>query len=87
MSRINKNYVYILLCSDKTLYTGWTTDLETRIIAHNSAKGAKYTRGRLPVELVYSECYNDKREAMRRECQIKKMTRLQKQDLIERSRK
>ena len=49
------NYVYILKCSDNTLYTGWTTSLEKRIKAHNSGKGAKYTRARLPVEIVYFE--------------------------------
>ena len=47
------NYVYILSCSDNTLYTGWTNDLERRINVHSSGKGAKYTRGRLPVKLVY----------------------------------
>lgn len=55
------NYVYILSCSDNTLYTGWTNDLERRINVHSSGKGAKYTRGRLPVKLVYFEKFNDKK--------------------------
>ena len=55
------NYVYILSCSDNTLYTGWTNDLERRINVHSSGKGAKYTRGRLPVKLVYFEKFNEKR--------------------------
>lgn len=77
------NYTYILRCSDGTLYTGWTDDLEKRIAAHNSGKGAKYTRSRLPAELVYSEAHQDKREAMSREWHIKRMTREQKLQLIE----
>ena len=52
------NYVYILECSDNTLYTGWTTDLKKRISAHNSGKGAKYTKSRLPVKLVYFESFS-----------------------------
>ncbi len=54
------NYVYILKCSDGTLYCGWTTDLKRRVDAHNNGKGAKYTRSRSPVELVYSEKYEEK---------------------------
>lgn len=77
------NFTYILLCSDGTLYTGWTDDLEKRLAAHNSGKGAKYTRSRLPVRLVYSEEYENKREAMSREWHIKRMTREQKLQLIE----
>ena len=61
------NYVYILRCKDDTFYCGWTTDLTERIVAHNSGKGAKYTRSRLPVELVYYEKYDTKHEAMSRE--------------------
>lgn len=77
------NYVYILLCSDGTLYTGWTNDLEKRIKIHNDGKGAKYTKTRRPVTLVYYEVYQEKREALKRECQIKKMTRKKKLQLIE----
>lgn len=76
------NYVYILKCSDETLYTGWTTDLKKRIKTHNSGKGAKYTRGRTPVKLIYYEKYDDKLIAQRREREIKKLTRDEKIQLI-----
>ena len=78
------NYVYILKCSDNTLYTGWTTSLERRLKAHNSGKGAKYTRVRLPVEIVYFEEFQDKKEAMKREYAIKQLSRQEKLKLIER---
>ena len=77
------NYVYILLCSDNTLYTGWTNDLEERLCAHNSGTGAKYTRMRLPVKLVYTENFETKSEAMKREYEIKKLSRGKKCELIE----
>ena len=76
------NYTYILLCADGTLYCGWTNDLEKRVEAHNSGKGARYTRSRLPVKLVYSESFETKREAMSREWQIKQLTRRDKLALI-----
>lgn len=76
------NYVYILSCSDNTLYTGWTNDLERRINVHSSGKGAKYTRGRLPVKLVYFEKFNDKKLAMKREYAIKGLSREEKLKLI-----
>lgn len=76
------NYVYILMCKDNTLYTGWTTSLERRVKVHNEGKGAKYTRGRLPVELVYFEEFSTKSEALKRECEIKKMKREEKNLLI-----
>ena len=76
------NYVYLLRCRDGTFYCGWTTDLTERIVAHNSGKGAKYTRSRLPVELVYYEEYESKHEAMSREWYIKRMTREEKTELI-----
>ncbi len=72
------NYVYILRCADGTLYCGWTTDLEARLATHNSGKGAKYTRSRRPVELVYSEAYEDRHDALSREWHIKRMTREEK---------
>ena len=75
-------HVYILCCADNTLYTGWTTDLEGRIKAHNAGTGAKYTRGRGPVELVYSEELPDKQAAMQREYAIKQLTRKEKLSLI-----
>jgi putative endonuclease len=79
------NYTYIVECKDGTLYTGWTTDLERRMKAHNSGKGAKYTRSRLPVVLRYYESFETKQEAMRREYEIKQLTRKEKEKLIEKS--
>lgn len=76
------NYTYILRCADGTLYTGWTVDLQKRLKVHNCGLGAKYTRSRRPVELVYYEAYEDKQEAMRREYAIKQMTRTEKIKLI-----
>lgn len=81
------NYVYILRCSDDSLYCGWTTDLEARIKTHNSGKGAKYTRSRLPVTLVYHEEYEDRHEALSREWHIKRMSRSDKLELIEKKTK
>ena len=75
--------VYILLCEDGSLYTGWTNDLQKRIALHNSGRGAKYTRGRGPLELVYSEELPDKEAALRRECAIKKLRREQKLALLQ----
>lgn len=77
------NYVYILKCADGTLYTGWTNDIEKRIETHNSGNGAKYTRSRLPVELVYFEKHEDKSCALKRELQIKALPRSEKQKLID----
>ena len=75
-------YVYVLECADKTLYTGYTNDLDKRLKAHNSGKGVKYTRSRRPVRLIYSECFESKSEALKREYQIKQLTRTQKLKLI-----
>ena len=80
---MKRNYTYMVKCSDGTLYTGWTTDLEHRVKAHNDGEGAKYTRSRRPVELVYYEEYATKAEAMNREYSIKQLTRKQKEKLIE----
>jgi putative endonuclease len=79
------NYVYLLRCSDDTLYCGWTTDLAARLAAHNGGSGAKYTRSRLPVELVYYEAHSDRHEALSREWHIKRMTRGEKLKLIKES--
>jgi putative endonuclease len=76
-------YVYILECSDNTLYTGWTNNLEKRIETHQKGKGAKYTKSRLPIKLVYSEEFDDKISAQKREYEIKKMERSKKLQLIE----
>ena len=83
---IGMYYVYILKCCDGTLYCGYTNDVEKRFETHQSGKGAKYTRGRLPLELVYTEEFETKSEAMKRECEIKKMSREKKMELIEKQR-
>lgn len=77
-----KFYTYIIECADKTLYTGYTDNLEKRINKHNSGLGAKYTRGRLPVHIVYSEKFLDQSSARKREYEIKQLTKLQKIALI-----
>ena len=79
------NYVYLLRCSDGSLYCGWTSDLAARVASHNNGTGAKYTRSRLPVELVYFEEYEDRREAMSREWHIKRMRREEKLKLLEKN--
>ena len=76
-------FVYMLRCKDGSLYTGWTNDLEHRLAMHNSERGAKYTRGRGPLELVYSEELPDKEAALRRECAMKKLRREQKLALLQ----
>ena len=77
------NYTYIVECRDGSLYTGWTNNLEKRIQVHNAGKGAKYTKSRLPVKLVYWESFETKEEAMSREHAIKHMKRREKLLLIE----
>lgn len=78
------NYTYIVQCADGTLYTGWTTNVMRRLKEHNEGKaGAKYTRTKRPVNLVYYEGYETKEEAMRREYAIKQLTRKEKLELIE----
>jgi len=78
-----KHSVYILKCADDTLYTGYTIDIERRVLEHNSEKiGAKYTKARRPVEVVYTEVFDSKGDAMRREIEIKKLTRVAKLSLI-----
>ncbi len=78
------DYTYILSCSDGSLYIGWTNHLEQRLKDHNAGKaGAKYTRSRRPVEIIYYEGYSSMQEAMHREAELKKMTRKQKLDLIQ----
>lgn len=76
------NYTYILECKDGTYYTGWTNNLEKRLKDHNEGRGAKYTKARLPVSLIYYEEFQTKEEAMRREYVIKHMTRSEKENLI-----
>ena len=76
------NYTYMVRCADGSLYTGWTTDVERRVQWHNQKKGAKYTKSRLPVELVYYEVFDTKEEAMRREAAIKKLSKERKELLV-----
>ena len=80
------SYVYFLRCGDGSLYTGWTNDLEQRLAAHQSGKGAKYTRGRLPIEMVYFEEMPDKSAALKRENELKKLKKTEKELLIKTSR-
>ncbi|MDD4343526.1 MAG: GIY-YIG nuclease family protein [Eubacteriales bacterium] len=76
-------YTYILECKDGTYYTGWTNNLEKREETHNKGLGAKYTKSRLPVKVVYFETFDKKEEAMKREWQIKKLTRTKKMKLFD----
>ena len=79
------HYVYLLRCGDGTYYCGYTVDITARIAAHATGRGARYTRGRGPLELVYSEVYRDRSEALRREAEIKRLGRREKMALIGRS--
>lgn len=76
------NYTYLLLCADKSLYCGWTNHIEERVLAHNEGRGAKYTKSRRPVKLVYTEEFGTKQEAMKREAAIKRLSRTEKWNLI-----
>lgn len=82
LAQQQNNYVYIVRCHDQTLYTGWTNHLEKRIKAHNTGKGAKYTKARRPVELVYFETFERKSDALKREYQIKQLKKSEKEKLI-----
>lgn len=75
-------YTYMLRCADQSLYTGYTNDIKKRVKLHNEGKGAKYTRSKLPVELVYLEMFSSKSEAMKREIAIKKLKKEEKERLI-----
>ncbi len=77
------NFTYLLRCVDGTLYCGWTNDLEKRLSAHNAGTASKYTRSRLPVELIYAERHDTKQEAMSREYRIKRLPKHQKLQLID----
>ena len=76
------NYVYLLRCADGTYYCGWTTDPQARLRAHNRGRGAKYTRSRLPVALVYQEAWEDRHAALSREWHLKRLSRAEKEALI-----
>lgn len=75
-------FAYMLLCADGTIYSGYSTDLNHRIKIHNSGRGAKYTRSRLPVKLVFTECFPTKSEALKREAALKKLSHTEKLALI-----
>ena len=77
------HYVYLVRCADDSIYCGWTTDLKKRVRAHNSGQGAKYTRSRRPVKLVYAEEFEEKQEALSREWHLKRLNRAEKIRLIE----
>ena len=80
------SYVYVLRCGDGSLYTGWTNDLEQRLAAHQSGKGAKYTRGRLPIDMVYYEELPDKSTALKRENELKNLKKAEKELLIQQAK-
>ena len=77
----NKHYAYMLRCKDNTIYSGYAVDVYKRLAVHNSGKGAKYTRARLPVELIYYEEFENKSDALRREREFKKYTHKQKEQI------
>jgi len=85
--RIGQFFVYIVKCNDQTYYTGYTSDLKKRLKLHNDGKGAKYTKGRRPVELVWNKEYKQFRRAFLEELRIKKLTRNQKEKIIDEHRK
>ena len=87
LSKTEGWYVYIIECSDKSLYTGITSNIEHRIKDHNSGKGCRYTRSRLPVKLVYTEICRTKSQVLKREAQLKKWTRVKKNALIKQNYK
>ena len=84
-TQATEHFVYMLRCADGTLYSGYTTNPDRRTAVHNSGRGAKYTRARLPVELVYCERAETKSQALKREAALKKLTRAEKMLLIEQS--
>ncbi len=77
------HFVYVLRCADDTLYTGYTTDVDRRVAEHDSGDGAKYTRGRTPVELVHVESFESRSAAMSREHEIKQLSRAAKESLVD----
>ena len=79
------HHVYIVRCADGTLYTGYAVDPQEREKVHNTGRGARYTASRLPVALIYSECFDSKSDALRREIELKRLTRGKKEALIARS--
>jgi putative endonuclease len=82
---LSKAFTYILECADGTFYTGWTANLEQRLQAHNAGRGGRYTRGRRPVRLAYSEEHSTRQEAQRREVVLRRLPRAMKLRLIARN--
>ncbi|SFR33612.1 GIY-YIG nuclease family protein [Halogeometricum limi] len=80
---MGEHHVYVLRCADDSLYTGYTTDVARRVAEHDAGEGAKYTRGRTPVELVYTESFESRSAAMSREYEIKQLSRPQKRRLVD----
>ena len=83
MSTDESHYVYVLECADGSFYTGYTTDVERRVAEHDAGEGAKYTRGRAPVELIYKERFESRSAAMKREYEIKQLSRARKERLVD----
>lgn len=79
---MSKYYAYMLRCKDNSIYSGYTTNLSNRLEVHNSGKGAKYTRARLPVKLEYFEEFDNKKEALKREREFKKYSHIKKENII-----
>jgi len=80
---VSDHYVYVLHCDDGTYYTGYTTDVERRVAEHEAGEGAKYTRGRTPVEVVHVERFDSRSGALSREHEIKSLSRTEKERLVE----
>ena len=84
MEEKSSNYAYMLLCADGTYYSGWTNDPQRRQKVHNSGRGSRYTRARLPVRMVYMKEFADKVSAMKREAELKKLSHEEKRELARR---
>lgn len=82
MEKANEHYFYVLKCGDGSFYGGYTTDVQRRVRQHNDGKGAKYTRSKGPVKLIYTEAFETKGEALRTEYRFKKLTRKQKEKFL-----
>lgn len=85
MERKNNYYFYVLECNDGSFYGGYTVDIDRRLSQHNEGTGAKYTRARRPVKLIYSERFPTKREAMKKEAEFKKLTRRKKEQFLQKA--
>lgn len=81
-NNVPDHHVYVLECADGTLYTGYTTDVDRRVAEHNAGEGARYTRGRTPVEVVHTESFSTRSRALQREHEIKRLPRRRKLDLV-----